>query len=256
MKGVTAIPLSRDRARIVLNTLGAKNAGGPRPSLIPTLSIDSVSPVKPLPQDDKSGATAVANLLLPQQGPDTKVDKGTEGSATRVKFAEENQVKLMTPMTAQPPSSDEDYDFPPSPSSGASTPTSVVSTDGTSPIAKTLAERLSFWSRLSKRTSVNQTDSSMDSSDNKTQEEARGSPLTELAKSVDEAAVDPTVKRTEVVKSIVDATAPAPETTAAQHVELENKVVRECIREYTKGGMYFAYDFGGYLSFLTFRLYN
>jgi hypothetical protein len=39
------------------------------------------------------------------------------------------------------------------------------------------------------------------------------------------------------------ATAPAPATVEERHSELETKVVRETIREFTKGGMYFAHNF-------------
>ena len=47
-----------------------------------------------------------------------------------------------------------------------------------------------------------------------------------------------------VVEAIVNATAPAPSSNEERHRELEEKVVRECVRELTKGGMYFAYTFG------------
>jgi hypothetical protein len=48
----------------------------------------------------------------------------------------------------------------------------------------------------------------------------------------------------QVIESILASTAPPPVTSEERHSELETKVVRECIREYTKGGMYFAYNFG------------
>jgi hypothetical protein len=47
-----------------------------------------------------------------------------------------------------------------------------------------------------------------------------------------------------VVDSIVAATAPPPASVEEKQSELERKIVRECIREYSKGGMYFAYNFG------------
>jgi hypothetical protein len=48
----------------------------------------------------------------------------------------------------------------------------------------------------------------------------------------------------EVMESILASTAPPPATTEERHSELEKKVIRECIKEFTKGGMYFAYRFG------------
>lgn len=47
-----------------------------------------------------------------------------------------------------------------------------------------------------------------------------------------------------VLGSILAATAPPPVSSEERHNELEDKIVREVIREYTKGGMYFAYNFG------------
>lgn len=55
----------------------------------------------------------------------------------------------------------------------------------------------------------------------------------------------------EVLEGILDATAPAPVTQEEKHSELEEKIVRECIREFTKGGMYFAYNFGKFGSIST-----
>lgn len=251
VKGVTALPLSHDRANIVLNTLAAKNAAGPRPSLFPTVSIDTLLPTSSMPLDDKSAATAVADLLQPD--PSSEVLPNHDQSSPRVKFAEEDQIKLMTPVTPKHFIAELDEDSPPFPSSGASTPTSVASAN-TSPIAKTLADRLSFWSRLSKRTSLTPSETTglaaqIQLDDDKTSkaqpsDAQREAPFTELGDSVEAAYVDPATERREAVNSIVQATAPAPESAAAQHQELENKVVRECIREYTKGGMYFAYNFG------------
>ncbi|KAJ6525593.1 SacI homology domain-containing protein [Mycena capillaripes] len=47
-----------------------------------------------------------------------------------------------------------------------------------------------------------------------------------------------------VLSDLIETLAPAPVSTEEQHSELEDKIVRECIREFTKGGMYFAYTFG------------
>ena len=48
----------------------------------------------------------------------------------------------------------------------------------------------------------------------------------------------------EVIEQIIASAAPAPQTTEEKHSELEEKIIREAIREYSRGGMYFAYTFG------------
>ena len=47
-----------------------------------------------------------------------------------------------------------------------------------------------------------------------------------------------------VISKILESAAPAPQTEEEKHSELEGKIIRECIREYSRGGMYFAYTFG------------
>ncbi|KAF6763774.1 SacI homology domain-containing protein [Ephemerocybe angulata] len=117
----------------------------------------------------------------------------------------------------------------------------------TSPVFKTLATRLSFWSRLSKRPApATPADEEPDYSE---------FPMTDYAVPIQQPttlaeereALDKMMKAEEepakVVEAIVNATAPPPTTTEEKHKELEDKVVRECVRELTKGGMYFAYTF-------------
>ena len=55
---------------------------------------------------------------------------------------------------------------------------------------------------------------------------------------------------TGVLENILASTAPAPATTEERHVEVESKVIKECIRQFTKGGMYFAYNFGTLFSYM------
>ena len=121
---------------------------------------------------------------------------------------------------------------PPSPSSTASTPSSIQSTN-TDTVVKTLAERLSFWTRLSKRKPTG---------DHTLVEQPEGAGLEpeELESLVKDESQNPE----EVIESIVSSAAPPPQTTEEKHSELEEKIIRECIREYTRGGMYFAHSFG------------
>jgi len=67
---------------------------------------------------------------------------------------------------------------------------------------------------------------------------------------IDESQAEPK----EVITTIINETAPPPSTTEEKHSELEDKVLRECVREFVRGGMYFAYTFGEasmtYISFM------
>jgi hypothetical protein len=48
----------------------------------------------------------------------------------------------------------------------------------------------------------------------------------------------------EVIGTILASTAPPPATIEERHLEIETKVIRECVREFTKGSMYFTHNFG------------
>ncbi|KAF8809044.1 hypothetical protein BYT27DRAFT_7163377 [Phlegmacium glaucopus] len=209
-KGIVDIPLVEDRARMALKALAARNKSGPsRPSLIPKrkeLSLEFVPPSVDYPH------------TLKQEAEQSK--KGA-----RVQFSSdlsnlEAGRLILRPSSAQSSSSD----------FSTSSETSVA----TSPIFKTLAERLSFWSRLSKRPLAS------------TEEQppiAEPLTLTEEQEAFDRLTNGGKERPAEVMESILASTAPAPATTEERHSELETKVVRECIKEFTKGGMYFAYAF-------------
>ncbi|KAI0672944.1 SacI homology domain-containing protein [Trametes maxima] len=216
VKGVTAIPLVEDRARAVLTSLAARNYTDRRASLLPTEAARESHTA----EDDPA---------------DTVEDVELDGHrSTRVKFAEEDQVKVMSPLP------DKAFDIPdeqgpPSPSSTISTPSSLASAN-TDTVVKTLTERLSFWTRLSKRNSRQAAtiDHSLIEQSDQTSDDA----LDVNALSKDESK-DPE----EVIESIVSSAAPPPQTLEEKHTMLEEKIVRECIREFTRGGMYFAYTF-------------
>ncbi|KAG5635471.1 hypothetical protein H0H81_011112 [Sphagnurus paluster] len=217
VKGVTPIPLVEDKARITLNTLAAKNAQHARPSLLTSTTLDTVrSPLEPDIDDPETSAS----------GP----------TPPRVQFSPHDQVKFMTPTS---PSFKKDTGlFPSSPMSSCSDLSNPSEdTVASSPEAKTLAARLSFWSRLSKRTPVSPTSEILQDSI-----PAPDTALVEresLAKIIQEGKQDPAV----VLDSILAATAPPPDSAEERHSELEDKIVRECVKEFTRGGMYFAYNF-------------
>ncbi|TFK54747.1 hypothetical protein OE88DRAFT_1777920 [Heliocybe sulcata] len=216
VKGVTAIPLTEERARMAVNTLASRNAALARPSLLPfSPSEEPTDPIQALPSENK--------------------DEGS--TEPRVKFAEETQTKLMTPLMKREFSLEDEDNTPPSPTeSGSSTPSSVIS-DNTS-VAKTIANRLSFWNRMSvpslKRSDTTE---SMDSETSRLTLGEEGEEALELS------AQDPSQEPGEALATILTETAPAPATVEERHTQLEDKIVKEAIREFSMGAMYFAYNF-------------
>ncbi|KAK0463920.1 inositol 5'-phosphatase [Desarmillaria tabescens] len=93
-----------------------------------------------------------------------------------------------------------------------------------SPVIKALASRLSFWNRLSPGTR-----------DLKQASDDVFNPSPKDEKDILEEG-DPE----EVLAHIV---APEPISPEERHSELERKIVKECVKEFTKGGMFFAYNF-------------
>lgn len=213
IKGVTAIPLdSEQRARTVLSALASRNASAARFSLVAGPSSEVVEPTQDISMEDVDSKS---------------LEDLDEITSPHVKFADEDQVKVMSPLNIQEFALP---DGPPSPLSGASTPSSAYSVN-TSPIAKTLTERLSFWSRLSKRSSYAPVSAELRA----TPEEERES----LDHIIDGGEQEPA----EVLNDILETTAPPPTTLDEKHSELEEKILREVVKEYGKGEMYFAYNF-------------
>ncbi|KAH9930723.1 SacI homology domain-containing protein [Fomitopsis serialis] len=234
VKGITSIPLAEDRARPILSTLAVRNSTDARGSLAPpssrpdTPSVDAelLHASQRTPAETLFSASSV---ISPNNG-------GT--SSPRVTFAAEPSIKIMSPQTS--------HECSPSPSSSvmsvASSAPSSTFTTNTESVAKTLAARLSFWNRLPRRTSAAATSSE--------QHGAEEEPETETDADKDHArlSLDNMMKENndepaQIVESILQTTAPAPATQEEKRGELEDKVLREVIREYTKGGMYFAYAF-------------
>ena len=216
VKGVTAIPLIEDRARTVLNALSSKNATRHSLSAIPIDTIPTLSDIASDAESESKTSEADGRSTSP-----------------RVTFATEEQVKILSPQATQ--EAFEVPDRPPSPSassvasgmSGASTPSSEYSVGNNAPIAKTLAERLSFWNRLPKRMSYSLA----------AEEPKETDPLNGRIDESDEEPAD-------VLSNILQSTAPAPATIEDKHNELEEKILRQCVKDFSKGEMYFSYNFG------------
>ena len=224
IKGVTEVPLVEERAKIALNTLATRNIALTRPSLLKTHNAE--------------GTDTSLDMSDDQRLPKTQEADSQRKGYQRVQFSSNPDVKIVAdgiylntnagignsilrPSSAQSTASD------------ISTPSSEASV-ATSPVFKTLASRLSFWSRLSKRTPGSPTIPVVPEPMTLTDEEEV------LDNMISEGKEEPA----QVIESILASTAPPPATSEERHSELETKVVRECIREYTKGDMYFAYNFG------------
>lgn len=136
----------------------------------------------------------------------------------------------MTPIVTQDKFADPQSDaiYSPSSSSGRSSPNSETSQTG--PIERTITNRLAFWDRSTKR------DRSHDFSDSYPVDDPDSPPDSVGARVFKGPA--------EVLGNIIATSAPAPLTREETHNQLEDKIVRETIREFSKGGMYFAYSFG------------
>ncbi|KAH9180498.1 SacI homology domain-containing protein [Lactarius sanguifluus] len=203
VKDVAAVPLSGvQQAEFVTNAVARRNTTKARGSLVVNPSLEQLS-------DDP--------------GPPSN------GEGLHVKFADGHQVKVMTPDVV-----DEFTLVDRSPSPAASVASSVASsvsseTSG-APVAKALANRLSFWNRLSKR---NGSKASEDESPSDVEEDQ---PLDAL---IHEGMPEPQ----QVLNEIVNTTAPPPPTIEEKYSELEAKILRQTVKEYAKGEMYFAYDF-------------
>ncbi|KIL00905.1 hypothetical protein PAXRUDRAFT_128798 [Paxillus rubicundulus Ve08.2h10] len=200
VKSVCAIPLVRVRAKHALDAIATRNAALHGPSLVTSnASVD----------------------LAPEE----------ELASSRVKFADEDDVKIMPPM-ADTSFEIQHEERPASPGpSGASTPVSSESLAGSS-VAKAIADRMSFWTKLAQRRATS-TPAKHDS----------GAGFAEGRQSLDSIVQRAQGEPVAVIDTITAATAPASEPIEERHSELEDRVVRECIREYVKGCMYFAYHF-------------
>lgn len=222
VKGVAVIPLTEIRARAVLAKLALSHTHIERPDATENAFSDAVDSSLPAVEGESSTA-----------------------SSPKVKFAAEDQVKMMTPRATEGfDLPDDDDDSPPSPASVASTPSSEYSVN-TGNIAKVLAEKLSFWSRLSTRPQIDPKNFGHEGGkvdavvETETDEVEPPAPV-----SLETLMQDGTQGPSEVIEEILSSTAPPPSTMAEKHNEMEDKIIRDCVREFTRGGMFFAYTFG------------
>jgi hypothetical protein len=181
-------------------------------------------------------ATRARGSLVVSPSREQLSDPGFQPDEARphVKFSDDHQVKVITPEAVDEFSL---VDRSPSPVSVASSVASSVSSEvSRAPVANALAKRLSFWSTLSRKNSLKVSE---DESHSDAEEEAP--PLDAL---IHEGMPEPQ----QVLSEIIKTAAPPPPTMKDKYSELEAKILRQTIKEYAKGEMYFAYDFGeGYV---------
>lgn len=234
MKSVAVIPLIESRAAEALRALAARNNGNLPVSLVPTSSVAYPSSLDDVPN--------ASDLKDP--------------SAPRVTFAEEEQVKVMTPVAQDGFEHSEDESEP---DTGASSPAeSLTSTPSsefsvmTGNIAKTLADRLSFWNKMSKKPTVASTtsiDQVIAGEAQRRLPSRQGS--TDERTSIDALLKEGDKKPEEILDAIVEAHSPAPMTVDQKNSELEEKIIREVMHQFSRG-MYFAYRFGQCINQRTF----
>ncbi|THH10834.1 hypothetical protein EW145_g1054 [Phellinidium pouzarii] len=207
IKSVSVVPLQRNRASSVISTISVKfNQANMFTEPLATCSSE--------PCDLETSYIDASSELASQ----------TQTRSEKVTFSETNGVRILSPRP--------ESDFRPSSptpstastaSSGSSAPTS--GSDEMAAVAKALTSRLSFWSRLSRRQSGNPEEEDLlpDTAENRS-----GSSGEEPS---------------EILQGLLDATSPVPVTAEEQQNELDDKILKECVKEFTKGGMYFAYNF-------------
>jgi phosphatidylinositol 4-phosphatase len=222
IKGVASIPLIEDRARTAVKALVPRNTALARASLLLNETLDTIDPV---PGPEPGARENNVPVISPKH------------HSRAVQFAPVFQVKVLSPVsttlnvTAEP----HDISRPPSPSGSEISLPSSEHSDAPNSVTQAVASKLSFWSPVLKRTKSTSTDVT----------ELVESPTVQTALEKDlHDAMEEEKHPATVLDSILTEAAPEPISEEEKYTQLEAKVVKECIREFTKGGMYFAYNFG------------
>lgn len=164
--------------------------------------------------------------LSPQNATGQDVPQGGEAGSLHVKWAPQH-----LPTTT--PDANSILSSSPT-SSGYSTPT--TSGIAIAPLAKTLADRLSFWKSKS---GTGGNEASIIASKTTGDHDTLGELLDDIDNG-DTTSIEPN----QAIDDIVTAAVTEPQSTEEKHRALEEKVLRETVKQFTKGGMYFSYNFG------------
>ncbi|KZV92152.1 hypothetical protein EXIGLDRAFT_836634 [Exidia glandulosa HHB12029] len=218
VKHIAAIPLDEERATTVLNAIRSTNAA--ERASVAALSAELS---EALPDD----AIEVPEIDVEE----AVAEDSEERKSTHVRFVSAVEVirEQRPQLSVQRPPSPV-----PSPSSSAA---SSGRNSPTSPVTSALAARLSFWDRVYKRGLP----LSSAAAEQIKQNIENNVPVTDSLDKLLQAQYENDKEPQEALATIAAAT-PTP-SVDDQNRELENKVVRETVRLYSKGGMYFAYGF-------------
>ena len=218
-----AIPLSdEDRASKAVKSIAARQAGSLRKGkMTPTV-----------PQDDVQTPQFEDGFLA-----------GEQSQSVHVKFAQGNKATTADQPASQPLfSAEEDNES----ISSDSTYTETGSPSRpSSPISKGLASRLSFWKKQSRNPeAASQTSASSRTSFSETPPLSSSSTLPSFQSLhiQDEPGPKSQADAVKLGNSLNEKTAPP--AIAKKRSELEEKIVRETMREFSRGQMFFSYDFG------------
>ena len=217
IKSVVAIPLREGLAKSTIQAISSRNNALAHSSPFPSIATSQ-------DVDRKEGSETVKNSFAP---------------SSHVQLSSNLQVKLITPINGN-----FEVTRSASPQSISSTASTSSEQSATSPVLKAVATRLSFWNRSSRP----------DSTASRTHETA-ASGLVPQSNTLNKVVQEAREKPAEVISTILATLAPQPTTTEQRHADLEEKIIRECVREFTKGDMYFSYTFGALFDYFAFSLF-
>ncbi|KIY65285.1 hypothetical protein CYLTODRAFT_357070 [Cylindrobasidium torrendii FP15055 ss-10] len=207
LKGVTAIPLTEDAARTRINAL-ASRGDARTPVIPPSRTLDTI------------GSSTSDPAVSPDPDNDTQ-PQPTLKPSPRVQFRADT-IDLTGDGVSPAPSIHSRLL-----SDDASSEISSESAPG-SPVINAITKRLSFWRKPIFPPSPERDGNNLKSPIPAAQEEEEV-----LLNSFGKEPQD-------VLASILPV---EPVSTEEKSTELEDKIVRECVKEFTKGGMYFSYNF-------------
>lgn len=204
IKSVSVVPLIEDLARPLIEVMASK---ADKKSKVP---LRGLSPI------DRAETLSEASEREPQD------QRRTEQA--KVTFAEKDDVKIMSPLPEQTFFGRSSSPVP-STASSVSSEASMRASDADEPqtLPKMIASRLSFWSGQPKNTTdfPGEEDRLID-----TDQESSAGASQELSDGLGGLGIS------------------TPSTLKQRQNELDAKILKECLKEFTKGGMYFSYNFG------------
>lgn len=238
IKNVAAIPLVEERAKAALSAIVSQNSVAQRASLLPrALTIDVRAPLENTAHigtrsKPSTQAKSISKVHFAQQ------DSDREDGYPRQSSSPHSSCSDLSARSS--------FDEPPlSPAS---------------PVIEAIVPRLSFWNKIAgPAQSLSQTllpvyakgKDKGKGSESKTTDSALSAGAesecedpSEIERLIHEKKAEPS----EVLKNVLAAFTLQPASQEERHTELETKIVRECVRSFSKGEMYFAYTFGAFCS--------